>query len=188
MGIPKHKLPLSIEEYLASERDVEIRHEYVAGYVYALESASDPHDQIAINLVTKLDSHLGGKPCEVFMAGMKVKMSENAVYYPDVVVACDNPPKDSYYRTHPVLVVEVTSQDTRRFDYCEKLNTYRKSATIRDYLIVAQDQIRVDLHQRQENGDWAHLIFTQPDEVVEFVSIGLSLQVSDIYRGVQFEE
>ncbi len=188
MGIPKHKLPLSIEEYLAGERDVEIRHEYVGGQVYAMVGTSDRHNRIAINLVTKLDPHLEGNPCELFISEMKVKVADDLVYYPDVMVACDKPPRDPYYRTHPVLVAEVTSQDTRRFDYCEKLNTYRKSAPIRDYLIVAQDQMRVDLHQRQENGDWAHLIFTQPDEAVEFVSIGLSLQVSDIYRGVQFEE
>lgn len=188
MGIPNHKQTLSIEEYLASERDVEVRHEYVGGQIYAMAGTSDRHNRIAINFVTKLDPHLEGNSCELFISEMKVKVADDLVYYPDVLVACDKPPRDPYYRTHPVLVVEVLSPSTQRIDQGEKLNAYRNVPSIRDYLIVAQDQMRVDLHQRQDDGDWKHLIFTEPDEAVEFVSIGLSLQVSDIYRGVRFEE
>lgn len=188
MGIPKHKQTLPIDEYLAGERDVEIRHEYVTGYVYAMAGASNRHNRIAGNLYIRLDEHLADGPCAPYISDMKVKVSESAVYYPDVVVACDNPWNDPYCCTHPVLVVEVLSPSTQRIDQGEKLAAYKNTATIRDYLIVAQDQMRVDLHQRQDDGDWIHLIFTEPDEAVEFVSIGLSLQVSDIYRGVRFEE
>lgn len=187
MGIPKHKQTLSIEEYLAGEQDVEVRHEYVSGQIYAMAGTSDRHNRIAINLVTKLDPHIEGNPCELFISEMKVKVADDLVYYPDVMVACDKPPRDPYCRTHPVLVVEVLSPSTQRIDQGEKLNAYRNVPSIRDYLIVAQDQMRVDLHQRQDAGDWKHLIFTEPDEVVAFVSVSLSLQVSDIYRGVRFE-
>lgn len=188
MGIPKHKQTLSIDEYLAGERDVEIRHEYVTGYVYAMAGASNRHNRIAGNLYIRLDEHLADGPCAPYISDMKVKVSESVVYYPDVVVACDNPWKDPYYCTHPVLVVEVLSPSTQRIDQNEKLAAYQNMPCIRDYLIVAQDQMRIDWHHRLENGDWAHDMFTQSEEQFELGSVGLTLSVADVYRNIRFEE
>ena len=37
------KTPLSIDDYLAGERDAETRHEYIDGEVYAMSGASRRH-------------------------------------------------------------------------------------------------------------------------------------------------
>ena len=41
---------LSVEDYLAREQVVDVRHEYVNGYVCALASESRRHNRIALNI------------------------------------------------------------------------------------------------------------------------------------------
>jgi Uma2 family endonuclease len=101
MSVPKKLQRLSVAEYLEGERDSPVRHEYVDGQIYAMAGASDRHNRISINLTSRFDDHLGDGPCEVFMADMKVWVSETVFYYPDVVVACDGPGADAYYRKQP---------------------------------------------------------------------------------------
>jgi Uma2 family endonuclease len=77
---------LSVTDYLAGERDVNVRHEYVDGQVYAMAGASDRHNRIAGNFFTRLSLHLDGDECEPFMSDMKIKVDPALYYYPDVVV------------------------------------------------------------------------------------------------------
>src|SRR5262245_26554542 len=95
---------LTPEEYLEGERYSDVRHEYVDGRVYAMAGASDDHNRIAANLLAFLHAALRGKPCEPFMADMKVKIPSrfaDAFYYPDVMVACDPADNARYYRERP---------------------------------------------------------------------------------------
>lgn len=124
MLAPDIRTPLSVEDYLAGEIDSPVRHEYVGGEIYARAGASDRHNRIAINLTSRLDAHLAGDACAVFMSGMKVRVAPTVFYYPDVVVACDPPGADPYVRVDPRLVVEVTSPSTERVDRHEKRLAY----------------------------------------------------------------
>src|SRR2546421_12532355 len=110
----KVKPYLSVADYLAGERDVDVRHEYVDGQVYAMAGASDRHNRIALNIASRLNDQLADDRCEAFMADMKVRVTEDLYYYPDVVVTCDPPGGDPYFRTQPRLIVEVLSPSTCR--------------------------------------------------------------------------
>lgn len=79
---------LSPEDYLEGEKQSEFRHEYVAGYVYAMTGASEAHNLIAGNLHAALHAHLRGGSCRVFINDMKVRVAD-AFYYPDLMVCCD---------------------------------------------------------------------------------------------------
>jgi len=93
-----------------------IKHEYVAGRMYAMTGTSDVHNVIAGNIYMLLRNHLKGTPCQVFMADVKVKLAEaDAFYYPDVMVSCETPPHP-YYRQTPNLIVEVLSPSTAQHD------------------------------------------------------------------------
>lgn len=58
---------LSVAEYLAGERESNVRHEYVVGQVYAMAGASDRHNRIALNIASRLNDHLAQGECEAFM-------------------------------------------------------------------------------------------------------------------------
>jgi Uma2 family endonuclease len=179
---------LSVADYLAGERDADVRHEYVNGQVYAMAGASDRHNRIALNIASRLNEHLTDDECEAFMSDMKVKVDPALYYYPDVVVTCDPPGGDAYFRTEPRLIVEVTSPTTERVDRTEKLHAYRRIESLREYVLAAQDGMLVEVHRRQADGEWTREIFTGPEEQLALASVGLTLSLADVYRNVRFDE
>ena len=121
MSVPRKIQRLSVADYLEAEKDSPVRHEYVDGQIFAMAGASDRHNRIAGSFYNRLDDHLGDGPCEPFISDMKVWVSESVYYYPDVVVACDGPGADEYYRKQPRLIIEVSSPGTERINRSEKL-------------------------------------------------------------------
>lgn len=179
-----HASPITIEEYLAGEHNAAIRHEFVAGQVYAMAGASDRHNRIAGNLYAALTTRLDG-PCEPFISDMKLYVAPDLFYYPDVMVSCDDPVTDPYFRTHPILLIEVVSPTTERTDRREKLSAYLSIPSLQEYLLIMQDRIEVKFHRRGENR-WQEEFYRDIADNVRFDSVGLTLSVETIYRNVRF--
>jgi Uma2 family endonuclease len=188
MSWHKPQFYTSVAEYLASEKDSPVRHEYVDGQMYAMAGASDRHNRIALNLASRLNDHLNGGPCEVFIADMKVIVDPVVYYYPDVAVTCDPPGGDPYIRTQPRLIIEVVFPSTERIDRHEKLFAYRRVSSLQEYVLVLQDRMQVEVYRRQSEDEWIREIFTQPGEHVHFSSVDFTLSVNDIYRNVRWSE
>ena len=181
MSLPNEKFSPSVADYLAGERDAAVRHEYVSGQAYAMAGASARHNRIAGNIFGRLNEHLDGAECEPFISDMKIRVAPDLFYYPDVVVTCDPPGGDPYFRTEPRLVVEVLSPATERTDRHEKLAAYKNCATLQEYALVSQEGMMVELHRRSGD-EWRTEIFTGPEEECAFASVGLTLRLRDIYR------
>lgn len=187
MSQRKPKTYLSVAEYLAGERESRVRHEYVEGEVYALAGASDRHNRIALNIASRLNDYLADGPCEVFMSDMKIKVSAEVFYYPDVVVTCDAPGGDAYFRAEPRLTVEVISPSTERIDRHEKMLAYKAVASLQEYVLVMQDEMRVEVYRRNES-EWKVYTFTEAEEQLELSAVAPSLSVGEIYRNVRLPE
>lgn len=186
MALAKQVAYLSVEDYLKYEKDSPVKHEYVDGQRYAMAGGSAAHNRIAGNLFNRLDEHLAEDKCEPFIADMKVYVSQTLFYYPDVFVACDDP--NPYYRREPILVVEVTSPGTARIDRKEKLPAYQAMPSLQEILLIAQEQVQIEIFRRQPNGDWQTEALTELEEEFRLQSVGLTLSVAQVYRRVQFEE
>lgn len=181
-------LPVSEADYLAGEPLSEIRHEYVAGHIYAKAGAGKAHNTIAGNLFSRLRNHLRGSPCRSFIANMKVRVVKaDAYYYPDVVVTCSerdtaaDAPRD--YLTAPTLIVEVLSPSTETVDRREKMRAYASLESLREYLLVDSGSQAVELYRKLPGGGWDQWI-PAPGEAVALDSVGLSLDFSDLYEDV----
>lgn len=188
MSVPKKLQRLSVAEYLEAEKESPVRHEYVDGQIYAMAGASDRHNRIAINLTGRLDDKLGDGPCEVFMADMKVWVNETVYYYPDVVVACDGPGADEYYRKQPRLIIEVSSPSTERIDRSEKLLAYKQVKSLKEYVIVSQDRVRIEVFRRGRGDRWNWEVLTELSDELHLESIELTLTVGQVYRRVKFPQ
>jgi len=188
MSVPKRLHRLSVDEYLEAEKDSPVRHEFIDGQIYAMAGASDRHNRIAGNFYNRLDDHLGDGPCEPFISDMKVWVSETVFYYPDVVVACDGPGADSYYRKQPRLIIEVSSPSTERIDRSEKLLAYKQVKSLKEYVIVFQDRIKIEVFRRGRGDRWNWELLTELDEELRLESVGLTLTVSHIYRHVKLPQ
>ena len=174
---------VSVEEYLAGEQIAEVKHEYVNGEVYAMVGVSDRHETIAGNLYIALRNALKGGACQVFFGGVKVRVrvaSDDRFYYPDIMVACDPSDRDPYFRARPLLLMEIFSPSTERIDRTEKTEAYRQIDSLQEYLLVTQDQRRVEV-QRRKNG-WNAEVFESRGSV-RLACLDLELDLDAVYAG-----
>lgn len=180
-------IAVDIDAYLQGESASAVRHEYVAGQVFAMAGAGEAHNRISLNIAFHLRTATRGTPCGVFISDMKVRVrAHEAFYYPDVLLTCDPNDRESLYKTTPCLIAEVLSPSTEVIDRREKLIAYRALSSLRDYLLVAQDCRRVEWYQRTAAGDWRHAIVE--DGPLSFLCGDLSLRftVAEIYEDVVF--
>lgn len=176
------------EEYLAADRDTDGKHEYFQGEVYAMEGASRQHNLLVTNLIVGLDTRIGDA-CNVYPSDMRVHVASNGLYaYPDVVVACGDEEflPDAYLDTllNPVVLVEVSSRSTAHYAQEGKFLLYRSIPSLRHYLLVDSQRVRVLCITRLEADTWNFREYSQPTERVELAALSLELPVSEIYRKV----
>ncbi len=178
--------PLTAAQYLEREEGSPIKHEYVDGETYAMAGAKRRHNLIAANLlgrVWNMARARGG--CEVFGSDMKVYVeAHNSFYYPDLSVCCDRGDTEERYVTRVCFVAEVLSPSTASIDRREKRASYMTLESLREYVIVDQDRLRVELYRREGNG-WRGYVLNQPDDVVEITCLRAYFRLCEIYEGVE---
>ena len=177
---------ITVAEYLEAEKSSDIRHEYIAGQVFAMAGASEEHNLISGNIYNLLRSHLRGSSCRAFMSDMKVKVKvQNAeiLYYPDILVTCNPEDKERYFKTRPSLIIEVLSNSTETTDKREKRLNYQMLDSLQEYVLVYQDQIKVEVYRREVAGNWSMQILGKDDKL-HLNSVGLNLTMADIYEDI----
>lgn len=172
---------ISPQEYLDGEQHSDVRHEYVAGYVFAMVGASATHNLIVGNLQAALHGHLRGKACQVFTSDMKVRLAD-AFYYPDVMVACEPSDRHNYYRERPTLIIEVVSPSTEARDSLEKRLAYQSLDSLNEYVLVAQNRIEIRIYRRTLEG-W-ELETCSTNDTVRLTSVALELPIDQVYEDV----
>jgi Uma2 family endonuclease len=187
MSVEPHRR-VSIETYLAAERQAETKSEYLDGEVFAMSGASRRHNLIALNVAASVHGQLRGRACEAYAGDMRVHVPATGLYtYPDVTVVCGEPRfDDSELDTllNPTLVIEVLSPSTEGYDRGKKFVYYRTLESLREYVLVAQDEIRVELFTRQGDGHWLLSEAGRVDETISLASIGCELRLADVYERV----
>lgn len=176
---------VSPEDYLARERASEGRHEFVHGRIVAMSGGTREHSLIAARIITALSNALGDRPCEVYTADMRIKTADRYTYA-DVSVVCGPAElEDGHSDTllDPTVIIEVLSPSTEAYDRGDKFTSYRTLHSMTDYLLVAQDKIRVEHLHRQPDGAWLLTECAQGDRLV-LGRIGCTLAIDDIYRNV----
>ena len=185
-SVMAHALPdhlLSVEEYLEFEQRASVRHEYVAGTLYALTGVTKRHNLIVNNLVGHLWNASRGTSCRVYSESVKMRPADNLFYYPDVMVACHDEEGDPLFETAPCLLVEVLSDSTAHIDKREKLIAYQRLESLKTYLIVYQNEKRLEHHWLDAGERWQHAHVTDGGRV-PLERPDIVLNMSDIYEGI----
>lgn len=177
---------LTVDEYLAGESRAERKHEFVDGVIYSMVGGSNAHAIIATNITGLLHAQLRGSRCRVFNSDAKVRIrrgSSTRFYYPDASVICTpNRPQDTF-NDHPVVVIEVLSESTRRTDENEKRDAYLSIDSLLVYVLVEQETAAVVVHRRTEIG-FSREVWSGVDATIPLPEIGCSLPLAEIYLGV----
>lgn len=179
---------LTPEEYLTFERKATTKHEYVNGHIIAMSGASFAHNFITTNVAVHLSVQLMDGEYRVATSDMRVKaIQTDSYFYPDVVVVCGEPrAEDDTFDTllNPTLIVEILSPSTETYDKGEKFEHYQQIASLKDYILISQDEVHVAHYCRQGSG-WLQTEFAEPQDVLSLRSIDCELRLQDVYRRVE---
>jgi len=187
---------LSPTEYLEWEVTREGRYEYEYGEVIEVTGGKLENNEIALNLIVLIRSHLRGKGCRILGGDAKVMtIPSNVYYFPDVVVSCE--PRDRYakeFLQYPCLIAEVLSPATESRDRGIKLRNYLKIDSLKEYMLINSDSPSIEFYRRSDRTEvWEYLTInsldlTVNDPDVQLTSIDLNLSLSLIYENVDFKQ
>jgi Uma2 family endonuclease len=184
----------TLEEYFAVEESSPVKHEYFEGEILAMAGASLRHNRITGNLFAGLRSRLNDERCEIFGSDLRVRTPRGLLTYPDVSVICGPVEVSQVDRLdtvlNPVVIVEVLSESTKDYDRGEKSNLYREVPSLREYVLVEQARLFVEVLSAPPAASirlpssWRSKQYTEPTEILRLESIGIDLIVSEIYARV----
>ena len=172
----------SVEEYFELEKTSPIRHEYVRGTLIPMTGESKKANKIATNCLRILADPLEEQGYEVYVHDVRLLVESGALYrYPDLVVVPETDKEDTHALTQPVLIIEVLSDTTAEKDRGAKLREYTALPTLQHYLLIAQDEMLVEIYNRKE-GQWVLEFFDKSSVEVPIAAFDVSLPLKDIYR------
>jgi Uma2 family endonuclease len=179
---------IHVEEYLASEEHALTKSEYVDGWVRAMTGASVRHNRVKANCMIYLGSNLKGKACSPFDSDMKVRIQTQGsirFYYPDLQIVCESNDQKSMFQDRPVLILEVLSPSTRRYDLDEKMSAYLTIASLQSYIVLEQHQPIAIVMRRVKDG-FLREVIEGIEASIPLPFLGCSLPMREIYEGVEF--
>jgi Uma2 family endonuclease len=176
------------EEYLARERASDHRSELINGRIYATAGASRRHSLIVGNLFGEIRNRLRGRPCEAHPGDLRVRVEATDLYtYPDIAALCGAPELDDEQGDtllNPSVIVEVLSPSTESYDRGQKFAHYGRLASLREYVLVAQDAVSVEQYVR--NGDaWTYVAIADLDGSLRLESLACEIPLRAIYENVE---
>ncbi len=179
----------STEEYLNILEKSEIRAEYLNGEIRYMAGGTPVHSLISSRVNVAIATKLKDKTCNAFNSDLKIWIDKkNSYLMPDVSVVCgkiETAEKDQNAVINPTVVVEVVSESSYDYDYGTKFRLYRSIKSLHEYIIVHQDEIKVDIFSRKEDKDiWLLQSFEGERALLQISCLEIALPLSEIYEGV----
>jgi Uma2 family endonuclease len=178
----------SVDEYLAMEGQARTKSEYIDGWIRAMIGPTLRHNLVKGNCYFWLRNLLKGNPCCPFDSDTKVRIDRERMkrfYYPDVQVVCESNEQTSVFQDHPVLIIEVLSPSTRRYDLDEKMTAYLTIPALKCYLVLEQHQPHA-IVMRRTNGGFLREDIEGVQAKIDLPFLGCSLSMQEIYEGIEF--
>ena len=181
---------VSVDEYLTAEEVPFTKCEYIDGWVRAMVGSTLRHNQIKGNCFVYLANTLKGKPCKPYDADTKVRIlrkGSTRFYYPDVQVVCESNAPTDVYQDRPVLIIEVLSPSTRRYDLDEKMSAFLDIPSLEYYLVLEQ-HMPVAILMRRTGDCFAREIYDDVDSNIDLSVLGCFLPLREVYEGIEFTD
>ncbi len=184
----QRKKIITVEQYLAIEKEAESKHEYLAGEIFAMAGASVNHVRIASDTGTLIGNQFKTHHFEVFNSDLRVRTGPEGLYtYPDLSIVCGKPETDRETLVNPTVIIEILSPDSESYDRGEKFIQYQRIPTLRLYVLISQNMPRIETYERNLEGKWSYSLTEGLDASVTFAAIGVEFRLSEVYARVSFE-
>ena len=181
----------SMDDYLTSERQGGARHDYFDGRAIARGGSNRAHGLLVSSTAIALGSRMHGHKTEMYISNMRVKLKANNVCYPDVVVVNGEPTfadQNADLLLNPTVIVEIFSNQTNSADKTSKLESYLAMDSIKEFVLLKEEEMRVEHYARQNAKQWIYRIYNERDDVISLDSIACKVSLSEIYAQVKVKQ
>lgn len=185
-GAAKYRTP---EDFLMAERQNAGKNEFLNGRVVGRPGSNRWNNLIVSNVAVAVGSRIQGAKTDLYLGNMRVKLRNNFICYPDVVIVNGEPAfadQNSDLLLNPTVVVEIISSATNTADKTQKLESFLAMDSIRECLLVKEDEMRVEHYAKQNAKQWIYKIYNERDDVVSIESINCKVSLSEIYSQIKF--
>ena len=183
----------TLGEYLIREEKSQERYEYFDGEIKRIPMARGPHNEICMNIAWALKNAFKTheKTYRLFNSNQNIYLPKlNFGLYPDAVVVCEEPQyhdANQLLLLNPLLIVEVLSRSTGKYDRGDKFREYTTAPSFKEYILIEQDFCYVESRFQEERHLWRDTIVENVEASIELKSIGRSIALSDIYEHIVFK-
>ena len=181
---------LSLEEYRNLETSAETKHEYHDGEIIEMTGGSINHNSILINLIVLLKLALRGTNYRLQSSDLRLWIPQyNRGLYPDLMIIAGEPLFSDNRNDeilNPCVIIEVLSPSTSGYDRGDKFRYYRSIPQLNQYLLVSQGKILIESYSKTSENNWLLQEYTPARGIISLDSLGISLNLVDIYEGIDF--
>jgi len=181
---------LSLEEYRNLETIAEVKHEYHDGEIIEMTGGSINHNSILINLIVLLKLALRGTNYRLQSSELRLWIPQyNRGLYPDLMIIAGEPLFSDNRNDeilNPCVIIEVLSPSTSGYDRGDKFRYYRSIPQLNQYLLVSQGEILIESYSKTSENNWLLQEYTPARGIISLDSLGISLNLADIYEGIDF--
>lgn len=177
-----------VESHSAGDRQPQ-RSESSGGRSAAKRAANRWHNLIVTNTAVALGSRMGGHKAEMYISNMRVKLPNGLVSVPDLVLVNTEPTfadQNTDLLLNPTIVIDVVPSDANSMDKTQRLESLLATDTIKECLLVKQDEMRIEHYARQNAKQWVYRIYNERDDVVTLEPINCKISLSEIYAQIKF--
>ena len=187
---PNEVLSMSFDEYWDRELENEYKSQFFNNKVTTIMSyTSKNHNRLVKNTIKILDDHVTDNQAELFFETRPVWIPDCELNtYPDIFIVEESTviKRKGYQLAEmtPSVIIEVLSESTEEFDKNEKWRCYQTIPSLKQYVLISQDQFLVETYENQD-GKWIPNDFKEVDAVVTIA--GLAIPLSKLYQNIDFE-
>ncbi len=184
----------SIKSYVEYEYTTENKHEYEKGEILMMSGGTINHGILCGNAYNELRSELGEntKNCRVIGSEVRIYIEKaESIVYPDAMVIrgeIEISAEDKDAVTNPLVVVEVLSKSTESYDRGDKFYKYRQLKSLKEYVLIDQEKAMVETFYKRENNIWEISRIAGIDQLIEIKSIEVSLNMRELYSGINLKD
>lgn len=178
---------MSVAEYrtwVEAQPDEE-RWELLDGQPVLMSPPRERHQTIVARLIRRLGDLADPRGCRA-LPGLAVlsDVMDDFAPIPDVVVRC-GPLLPDGYASDPIILAEVLSSSTMTIDRGRKIDFYKTVAPLKRFLIVYQDEARIEVFARRDPQEWDGEVVGL-DGVLDLPELGGAVAVRDVYTDIVY--
>jgi len=183
---------ISIAEYISFSQEQDQKYEYHDGSIFAMAGGSIEHGLIGGNFFGVLDEITRSQKSTCFPLNSDVRLhvkKGNKIFYPDVMIVYNEIVRSETEKesiTNPTVIVEVLSESTESYDRGDKFYFYQEVYSLKEYILVSQDKIQIDVFKRANENMWSMQRYEGAASILNIEAIGAKIAVEAIYRNVEF--